>query len=277
MTQPADDLTAHLREQITAGELAPGDRLPTVKAAQELWKVGESAVRTAYRTLAAEGLVRGSHGRGTVVLGPALVRIARHRAMFRDQLGYYFDPEGQSLRLVGKPTVAVQPASPDIALRLQVPPGSPVVVRDRVLGQPGTRRTRPTPLQIATSYLPGWLLDELPVIGEPVTGPGGIYDRIEEHFGAPLADPLEAQGAVNATAAEAKRLSVPAGAALVRIARTTTLQDGRPVEINDTRMDGARFETVIVLARDKSARWPPDPAVESPQVSDTGDRPEEDA
>ncbi len=270
MTQPADDLAARLREQITAGDLAPGDKLPTVKAAQELWRVGSSVIRTAYRQLAAEGLIRGSHGRGTVVLGPTLTRIARHRAMFRDELGYYFDPEGQGLRLVGKPTVDVQPASPDIAHRLQVEPGSPVVVRDRTLGKPGTKRTRPTPLQIATSYLPGWLLAELPIIGEPVTGPGGIYDRIEEHFARPLADPVEAQGAVNAASAEAKRLNVPAGAALVRIVRTATLEDGRPVEVNDTRMDGARFETALVLERDASAGWPPDPAVESPVVPDDG-------
>lgn len=264
MTQPADDLTARLREQITAGDLAPGDTLPTVREAQTLWGVGESIVRTTYARLAAEGLVRGVRRKGTIVIGPGLQQIPRHRAVFRDQLGYYFDPEGQGFVAIGRPTVRTEPASADIAHRLNIDAGSLVVVRDRVLGLPGTRRggkrTRPLPLQIATSYLPGWLLESLPIIGEPDTERGGIYDRIEEWSQSPL-NWAEAQGARNATTQEARQLRSRAGAALVRIVRTAWLPDGRPVEVNDTRMDGARFETVLVLERDESAKWPVTPAM----------------
>lgn len=271
MTRPDDPLTARLRAEITAGDRAPGTTLPSVADAQKVFGVREVEVRAAYKTLQQEGLVRGIPRRGTVVLGPAVHRVARRRAVFRDQLGYYFDPAGQSLRLVGKPSVATGLASLDIAHRLAVPVGSPVVVRERVLGEQGTKRTRARGLQIATSYLPGWLWEQLPIVGEAVTGPGGIYDRIEEWAQAPLSWE-EAQGAVVAPREDALRLAgVTAGAALVRIVRTATLPDGRPVEVNDTRMDGARFETTLVIERHESAGWPPDPAVESPQVIDTDD------
>jgi GntR family transcriptional regulator len=155
-----------------------------------------------------------------------------------------------------------------IARRLRIEPGSLVVVRDRVLGERGTKRTRPTPMQIATSYLPGWLLDELPVIGEATTGPGGIYDRIEEWANRPLRWPQPTYGAVNASVDEAKQLHVAAGTALVARYRVALLDD-RPVELNVTRWDGARFELESAeIERDQSATWPPDPAVESPTVGE---------
>lgn len=271
MTQPADDLTARLREQITTGELAPGHKLPTVREAQDLWGVGESVVRTAYSRLATEGLIRASRGRGTLVVGPDTHAIPVDTHVYRDQLGYYFGSATQQFRLVGRPTVTTAPALPRIARRLQIEPGSPVVVRDRVLGERGTKRTRPTPMQIATSYLPGWLLDELPIIGEAITGPGGIYDRIEEWANAPLRWPRPTYGAVNATVDEAKQLHVSAGTALVVRYRVALLGD-RPVELNVTRWDGARFELESAdIERDESATWPPDPAVESPQVNEESD------
>jgi len=103
-------------------------------------------------------------------------------------------------------------------------------------------------------------------VGATDTGFGGIYDRIEEHFGQPLSWE-EAQGAVAASDEEVTVLDgVEHGGPLVRILRTASLPDGRPVEVNDTRMDGARFEVVAVLERDASAAWPPAPAVEMPKL-----------
>lgn len=265
MTQPADDLTARLREQITNGELAPGDRLPPVREAQQLWGVSEYVVRSTYDRLAVDGLVRGSRGRGTIVLGPGVQQLPRRRTVFHDERGYFFDLEAQGWQLVGKPSVEPEAATPDIAWRLKIAPGSPVIVRDRVLGLPGTKRTRPTPLQIATSYLPQWIVDSIPTLGHSDTGNGGIYARIEEWANEPL-DFDDAQGAVNATATDAKRLQVPVGAALVRMLLHVAMPDGRPVALTDYRLDGAKFETVQRLVRDGSAKWPPMAATEASQV-----------
>jgi GntR family transcriptional regulator len=272
MTQPADDLAARLRERITTGDLAPGDQLPTVRDAQALWDVSDQTVRTAYRTLAIEGLVRPSRGKGTVVLGAALEPEDRRREVYRDQLGYYFDRAAKGYKLLGVPTVGPAVAPPDIARRLGLPLGSAVIVRDRTLGVPGegsdqSGRRRPQPMQAATSYYPQWLADLLPVVGEVDTGLGGLYDRIEEWAGGPLSW-VEAQGAALADADMKKRLGVPLGAALVRWVRVASLPDGRPVEAIDIRVDAARVETVMELVRDRSAWWPPEPAGEQPAIAD---------
>lgn len=271
MTAPADDLTTRLRDQITTGELAPGDTLPTVRQAQALWGVGETIVRTTYARLATEGLVRGVRRKGTVVIGPGVQQLPRRRTVFHDDRGYYFDRDAQGWQLVGKPTIRTEPASADIAHRLHIDATSPVVVRDRVMGLPGTRRgtkrTRPQPLQIATTYLPGWLVECLPIVGEPDTKNGGIYARIEEWAQQPLTFE-DAQGAVNATTLDAKRLRVPAGAALVRLILRVLLPDGRPVAVTDYRLDAAKFETVQELVRDAAAAWPPVVATAVSQVPD---------
>jgi GntR family transcriptional regulator len=276
MTQPADDLTALLRGQITAGELAPGSKLPPVREAIDRWGATERAVRTAYARLAAEGMVRASRGKGTIVVGVDLQQIPVDNGVHHDQLGYYFSKAAQDFRLIGTPTITTITANLKIARLLDVDAGSPLVVRERVLGERGTKRTRPTPLQIATSYLPGWLSEQLPIVAEPDTGPGGILARIEEWVNGPLRWPRPTYGAATATTDEAKALALPAGAALFVRYRVAVLPDGRPVELNVTRWDGGRFELVLPeLRRDASAGWPPDPAVESPQVGDTEDGPEE--
>jgi GntR family transcriptional regulator len=269
MTQPADDLTERLREQITTGELPPGHVLPPVREAPEAWGVTVRVARTAYDRLTAEGLLRGSRGRGTIVVGPDLQAMPVDTKVYRDELGYYFGSATQALRLVGRPTVALAPATMQVARRLHVEPGALVVVRDRVLGKRGTKRVRPTPMQIATSYLPAWLYEALPIVGEVTTGPGGIYDRIEEWAAGPLRWPDPTYGAVNATVEDGKRLRVSAGTALAVRYRVAILGDGRPVELNVTKLDGAQFEfQALEIERDESAWWPPSPAVESPQVTD---------
>lgn len=217
--------------------------------------VARQTVQNAFDLLKAEGLVVARTGAGVFVKeAEPILRVQRRRFVFRDRIGYYFDEAAQDYRSIATPTVEVVSASAEIAGRLGVEPGSQVVKRSRVLGE---LDPEPRGRQWAVSYLPMWLVAELPVVGDADTGPGGIYDRIEEHFGQPLTWE-EAQGAVAATGDEAEVLDgVVHGGPLVRIVRTATLPDKRPVEVNDTRMDGARFEVVVVLERDESAKYPP--------------------
>ncbi len=217
------------------------------------------SVTNAVNQLKREGLLEGRPGAGMFVKDVSDVRrMERRRYVFRDELGYYFDAAGQGLRLVGEPTVGRLPAPPDVARRLRVDRGAEVVRRFRVLGEPDSE----TGLQVAVSYLPTWLADVLPVVEAADPGLGGIYDRIEEWAEAPLSWE-ETQGAVAASDSEAGLLDgVVPGGPLVRIVRVAYLPDGRPVEVNDTRMDAARYEIVAMLERHESAAWPVAPAVE---------------
>jgi GntR family transcriptional regulator len=61
-------LAEALRADIAAGALAPGDRLPSLRAAAANWGVNLHTVRHAYQTLADNGLVRTKAPRGSVVV-----------------------------------------------------------------------------------------------------------------------------------------------------------------------------------------------------------------
>ncbi len=61
-------LAAQLRRRILSGELPPGTRLPPERRLAAMLGVNRSTVVSAYRELAAEGLISGHVGRGTVVI-----------------------------------------------------------------------------------------------------------------------------------------------------------------------------------------------------------------
>jgi hypothetical protein len=58
-----------LRYRVATGELAPGERLPSLREAAAAWGINMHTVRRAYRTLAHAGIVRVRPRSGAVVLG----------------------------------------------------------------------------------------------------------------------------------------------------------------------------------------------------------------
>src|SRR5213592_4734308 len=73
---PSARIVADIRRRIAAGELRPGDRIPSARQITREWGV---AIATATKVLAAlrqEGLVRAVPGVGTVVAAPHPAREA---------------------------------------------------------------------------------------------------------------------------------------------------------------------------------------------------------
>jgi DNA-binding GntR family transcriptional regulator len=64
---PYRQLAAIIRGQITSGELAPGQQLPSVVSLAESYEIAVPTVRKAITLLKAEGLVTGVAGYGTFV------------------------------------------------------------------------------------------------------------------------------------------------------------------------------------------------------------------
>ncbi|MEV0806990.1 winged helix-turn-helix domain-containing protein [Micromonospora sp. NPDC050200] len=56
--------------QIRAGELAPGDKLPTYAQLADQYKISISTAQAALRILRDRGLVEGHQGKGTYVAEP---------------------------------------------------------------------------------------------------------------------------------------------------------------------------------------------------------------
>ena len=70
-----EQIAARVRVAIAAGDLAPGDALPSVRALARDLRVNPATVVQAYRDLAADGFVEMRHGQGTFVQEvPAFMR-----------------------------------------------------------------------------------------------------------------------------------------------------------------------------------------------------------
>jgi len=243
------DIAAALREAIARGDYPAGTTIPKETDLMASHGAGRETVRRAVIQLTAEGLVEPVRRRGTVVrVRPARRPVTRSRLVYRDDRGYYFDQAAQGWYPLQPPAVSRGPVPFDVAAQLGVAPGDEAVIRDRIMGDPETGR----PAQLATSYIPAGLAAELPVLAASDTGPGGIYDRMEEAGLGPIRW-AEAITTRPPSLMEASRLGLAQGVALIRIVRLASSPAGRPLEINDTRMNGDEFEISYPLSRDASA------------------------
>jgi GntR family transcriptional regulator len=251
MTDPAyRQLAGDLRRAIERGDYPEGAVLPKQTDLAQQYGIAKQTVREAVALLEAEGLVDVVRRRGTVVRAqPARHRIARGRHVHRDDRGYSFDSTAHSWTALEPPTITWAPAPKDIAAILGVPANQDVLVRDRLMGDPANR----APMQLATSYLPASVARGTR-LAEPDTGPGGIYDRLEEE--GDLLNWDETVSARMPTPDEATRLALPAGVPLLRIVRTAQ-RAGTIVEVNDTRMSAAQFEIGYTITRHHSAQRDP--------------------
>lgn len=62
-----EQIAARVRVAVAAGDLRPGDALPSVRALARDLRVNPATVVQAYRDLAADGFVEMRHGQGTFV------------------------------------------------------------------------------------------------------------------------------------------------------------------------------------------------------------------
>ncbi|MEU5383933.1 GntR family transcriptional regulator [Kitasatospora cineracea] len=246
--QLADDL----RTGIADGTYPPGTTLPKIADLAKEYGISKQTAGEAVHLLASEGLVDAVRRRGTVVRHQGAHQvITRERQVFRDEIGYFFDPTAQSWVALRETRIGWAPAPHDIAARLRIEPGTPVFVRDRLMGDPDTLKPR----QAATSYLPEAVARGTRLT-EHDTGPGGIYDRLERDLGYGPLTWHETIGSRMPTPTEAGDLQLPKGTPVLRILRTATAPDGTVVEINDTRMSADDYEIGYPITRHPTAKHP---------------------
>lgn len=248
-------VAGQIRDAIEAGELPPGTQLDDSKTIAERNGITQETALKALRLLAAEGYVTIPPRRQAVVRQRPNTRIiVRDRNAYRDEIGYFFDQNAKDWRAIGKPTRGFRVPPPHIADLLGVPRSEDVVIRDRGMGPEGSRQ----PLQLATSYISMKLATEIPALRAEVTGPGGIYDRIEEHFGAPI-EWRETISSRLPDEEEQLRLGLPPTVPLLVVTRESRVRRGDEeviTEVNETRMAAEQFAVSYAVERDSSAAWP---------------------
>jgi GntR family transcriptional regulator len=231
--QIADDL----RARITSGGLKPGERVPSENRLMEDYGAARQTVRQALAMLKAEGLVYAERGRGAFVRGRPPVR----RLGF-DRFARRHRKEGKAAYLAEmedrQPSVQVlyvgpDVASPEVAERLRLEPGTKVLRRFRRYFDADQ------PMEIATSYVP-WSLAEGTTMVEENPGPGGIYARMEE-LGRNLGRFTEDVQARMPTPEEARALALPTGTPVLHLVRVAFDTEDRPLEVCDTIMAADRY------------------------------------
>jgi GntR family phosphonate transport system transcriptional regulator len=133
-----------LSRMIAAGELAPGERLPSEPELTLQFRAGRHSVRRALSVLSAEGRVRIEHGRGVFVREqPAFQYTIDRNSRLFDQLVR----DGHNGKAVTR-TTGEEPAAPEIAKALGLSSGTLVHVSEVLL------KADDTVLGIGRSYHP---------------------------------------------------------------------------------------------------------------------------
>lgn len=224
------EIAASLREQITSGELARGDKLPSNRDLMETHGAALATVQKAVSLLASEGLVVARTGSGTFVREqPRITRISRQRfyRSNRDEgLAAYLAEAEATGRTASVEILDVSGPRTNAPIwatdLLGIEDDAPVLVRYRKYLSDGS------PDQIATSYIPWELADGTPMIDDN-PGPGGIYARLEDagHTIERFAEGVETR---MPTPEERDLLNIQAGSPVLVVTRVAH-SSNRPVEV----------------------------------------------
>lgn len=213
-----------LRHQIHAGAYEAG--LPAEQALAADFFVSRNTIREALTVLKAEGLI----DRGRKVGTHVAVRKYDHGLDALVGLKETFKDYGEVRNEVR--AVLHLAAPPAVARRLGLEPGEQVVFIERL------RYLGELPLSLDLTYL-------VPDIGADVLRhpleTNDVFALIEQVSGQRLGAATLALEAVSADPHSAATLQVPDGAALLMLERLTSLDDGRPVDLEYIRMRGDRI------------------------------------
>jgi len=234
-------IAADLRARIAAGELAPGDKVPTETQLMQHYGVSRTVAKWAISVLKGEGLVEGRRGSGVYVR--TLRRLVResHGRNLRTSPGHT-SPFARDAARAGhaggwEHTTTRGTADERIAARLGIDPGDSVTVtRYRFLADG-------EPIQLSTSWEPlaitGGTDVEWPEDGAAV----GVVARMD-HIGVRIDEFVERVTARPASSNEREALKLPARGAFVLHVERTYYAAGMPVETADIIFPGDRYELV---------------------------------
>jgi GntR family transcriptional regulator len=233
-----------LRSEILSGSRVSGERLPSEHDLAQEYNTSRPTVRRAIARLKAEGLVVTEQGRGAFVRPKPHVRLLlsgfnyrKHRGLGLPGFNAQVLEQGQSPEQQLR-EVAIIHAPVEVALRLDLDEGEPVVVRRRIFLADGQ------PIAFCDSYYPAEMVQGT-AIAEHRKIKGGVHAVIEDPDG-----PIRRQVARSVddlmsrmpTPQEAEGLSLPAGIPVIRILRTVYDAEGRPLEVQNTTAAADRYE-----------------------------------
>ena len=212
--QVRDELT----QRIDRGLLPAGSRLPSEPALATELGVSRATLREALRALESEGLIRRMWGSGTFVTSGR--RVA-------NSLDLNFGVT-DAIRAAGMTSGFgegrhwFEPATVSEAARLELQPGSDVLIVERVRTADGK------PVVLSRDILPGHLIRDRVELAEEMLR-RSIYEVLETELGIVIAYGVAAFRPVTADVTVARRLGVPRGELLLAVWQVDYVEDGTAV------------------------------------------------
>jgi GntR family transcriptional regulator len=200
-----------LQERIVAGELQPGDAVPSERELARAYEVSLMTARHALEEMEREGLVDRRRGSGTFV---ALPKIHFNRlASFTEQMASRGLPARSRVLYAG-----VVEGEPEAAARLSLPANSSLVKVERL------RQSGEQPFALESCYLPA---EEFAGLASLPLERRSLFATLERDYGVELAYADEELDATAASAHVAKLLAIHVGAPVMRIRQVIYSTQGK--------------------------------------------------
>ncbi len=227
-------ITESLLEQIEAGTLAPGDRLPPERQLSKSLGVNRMTLRHALRSLELRGLLIRRQGDGTYVAEPKIERQAGQLVSFSlgmKRRGY----------LPGAHVIVFErrPPEPSIVRELRISAGEPVYYFLRV------RLLNRQPVMLERFWIP---VSRLPELEQYDLSQRPLYEILETDYGIQVVRARQSLEPVVATKYEAGLLGIEVGAPLMLERRLSFDQHDRPLEYGKDLYRGDRFRFITEMA-----------------------------
>jgi len=211
-----------ITQSLVAGEWHPGEAIPSELELANRFKVSQGTVRKAIDELAAENILIRRQGKGTFVATHTEEHTQYHFLRMVEVNGKKEEPLNEVL------SCKRIKADSDIADRLELKRGSPVVVLRRLLRLSGE------PVILDDIWLSATLFKGLSesMIGEY---DGTLYSLYETRYGTRIIRAEERIQAVAADASITELLNVPAATPLLDIHRIAYTYGDKPVELRASK------------------------------------------
>ena len=223
----------HIRALIDSGTLVPGDLIPSEPQLARHLEVSQGTVKKAIDNLVWERRLYRHQGKGTYVSN-----IDFNNSLFR--FTTYGDAQGKPTRIHKETTARrIEPASPALSEKLQVPGATDVLYIERV------GFVEDQPVMVEYSY---WRADIVPGLeDEELHIPDLLYALIVEKFDVPVVRAEETLTAGAADRQTAQHLEISPGTPVLVLNRTTYTRDNQIVEIRTSkgRADKFSYKTEI--------------------------------
>lgn len=218
---PYAQIAQHIRDEIHAGRLLPGDRVPSVRDLAAEYGVSRATADKALSALRSEGLVVAVTGVGTQV-AEVIPTVQSGGTRFRRMLS-----TGRATRAGERSEIVsseLASAPDDVATALRIAPGSPAVRRHRrFVDEDGVAA-------LSTSWLAGGLAETVPALLRVESIKGGTIGAVCAATGRQPAPGLDTAISRLATEEEAAVLGLDLPAAVLVIETRLCDEDGVPLE-----------------------------------------------